>query len=93
MGTELRLPAAAAAALLVLLLTAGHASCQAYDDYDYYGEDGEDGSDFSRAQKYSGRLVGVLSSNHHQVRLTFHTPIVLQFRGSETEKKYCGMLS
>jgi len=51
----------------VLLLTAGHASCQAYDDYDYYGEDGEDGSDFSRAQKYSGRLVGVLSSNHHQV--------------------------
>ena len=49
---------------------------QAYDDYDYdYGDEGGGVSDFSRAQKYSGRLVGVFSSHHHQVsslRLTLH---------------------
>ena len=51
---------------------------QAYDDYDYdYGDEGGGVSDFSRAQKYSGRLVGGFSSHHHQVckKLTFHNLI------------------
>jgi len=52
--------------LTLLIVWIGCASGQAYDDYDdYYGD--EDGSDFSRAQKYSGRLVDVFKSHHHEV--------------------------
>lgn len=37
-------------------------------DYDYdYGDEGFGDTDFSRAQKYSGKLVGKFSSHHHQV--------------------------
>ena len=53
--------------LVALMLTTTSVVVGQYD-YDYDYDDG--GTDFSRAQKYSGRLVGKFSSHHHQVNTT-----------------------
>ena len=54
--------------LMALMLTTTTGVVIGQYDYDYDYDDG--GTDFSRAQKYSGRLVGKFSSHHHQVTIT-----------------------